>query len=107
MKQFVFAGLAVLALLGLTACSSGAGTDQTQPEQTGQALESTGDMHRGDLTSQAQTEYISAVPEEYFAPSGRPGQVAEIAGLDIGHSEIVDHSDPKFVQMLHQMKIHE
>ena len=32
--------------------------------------------------------------------------MAEIAGLDIGHSEIVDHSDPKFVQMLHQMKIH-
>ena len=33
--------------------------------------------------------------------------MAEIAGLDIGHSEIVDHSDPKFVQMLHSMKIHE
>ncbi len=32
--------------------------------------------------------------------------MAEIARLDIGHSEIVDHSDPKFVQMLHQMKIH-
>ena len=33
--------------------------------------------------------------------------MAEIAGLDIGHSEIVDHSDPKFVQMLHQLKVHE
>lgn len=33
--------------------------------------------------------------------------MAEIAELDIGHSEIVDHSDPKFVQMLHSMKIHE
>ena len=33
--------------------------------------------------------------------------MAEIAGLDIGHSEIVDHSDPKFVQMLHQVKVHE
>ena len=33
--------------------------------------------------------------------------MAEIAALDIGHSEIVDHSDPKFVQMLHSMKIHE
>ncbi len=33
--------------------------------------------------------------------------MAEIAKLDIGHSEIVDHSDPKFVQTLHQMKIHE
>ncbi len=33
--------------------------------------------------------------------------MAEIAKLDIGHSEIVDHSDPKFVQMLHQKKIHD
>ena len=30
----------------------------------------------------------------------------QIAKLDIGRSEIVDHSDPKFVQMLHQMKLH-
>ena len=30
----------------------------------------------------------------------------EIAKLDIGHSEIVDHSSPAFVKMLHQMKIH-
>ena len=33
--------------------------------------------------------------------------MAEIAKLDIGHSEIVDHSDPGFVRMLHSMKIHE
>ena len=33
--------------------------------------------------------------------------MAEIAKLDIGHSEIVDHSDPGFVKMLHSMKIHE
>ena len=33
--------------------------------------------------------------------------IAEIAKLDIGHSEIVNHSDPRFVQMLHQLKIHE
>lgn len=31
----------------------------------------------------------------------------EIAKLDIGRSEIVDHSDPKFVQMLHQVKVRE
>lgn len=31
----------------------------------------------------------------------------EIAGLDIGHSEIVNHYDPSFVKMLHSMKIHE
>ena len=35
------------------------------------------------------------------------GDMAEIAKLDIGRSEIVDHSDPKFVQMLHQLKVHE
>ena len=40
-----------------------------------------------------------------FTLSGE--DMAEIAKLDIGRSEIVDHSDPKFVQMLHQMKIHE
>ena len=33
--------------------------------------------------------------------------MAEIAKLDIGHSEIIDHYDPKFVQMLHQLKVHE
>ena len=33
-------------------------------------------------------------------------EMESIAGMDIGHSEIVDHSDPKFVQMLHSMKIH-
>lgn len=33
--------------------------------------------------------------------------MAEIAKLDIGHSEIVDHSDPNFVKMLHGLKVHE
>lgn len=33
--------------------------------------------------------------------------MAEITKLDIGHSEIVNHYDPKFVKMLHSMKIHE
>lgn len=33
--------------------------------------------------------------------------MAEIAKLDIGHSEIVDHFSPAFVKMLHGMKIHE
>lgn len=33
--------------------------------------------------------------------------MAQIAKLDIGRSEIVDHSNPKFVQMLHQVKVHE
>ncbi|MCH1984067.1 aldo/keto reductase [Ruminococcus sp. OA3] len=30
-----------------------------------------------------------------------------IAKLDMGHSEIVDHSDPAFVKFLHGMKIHD
>lgn len=33
--------------------------------------------------------------------------MAEIAKLDIGHSEIVNHYDPKFVKMLHAMKVHD
>lgn len=33
--------------------------------------------------------------------------MAEIAKLDIGHSEIVDHSDSAFVKMLHSLKVHE
>lgn len=32
--------------------------------------------------------------------------MAKIADLDIGHSEIVNHYDPKFVKMIHSMKIH-
>lgn len=31
----------------------------------------------------------------------------EIARLDLGHSEIVNHSDPEFVKMLNNMKIHD
>lgn len=33
--------------------------------------------------------------------------MAEIAKLDLGHSEIVNHDDPAFVKMLHTMKIHD
>lgn len=33
--------------------------------------------------------------------------MTEIAKLDTGHSEIVDHSSPEFVKMLHNLKIHE
>ena len=32
--------------------------------------------------------------------------MAEVAKLDIGHSEIVDHSSPAFVKMLHSMELH-
>ncbi len=33
--------------------------------------------------------------------------MAEIAKLDLGHSEIVDHGDPAFVKMLHSLKVHD
>ena len=62
MKQFVLIGCLALTLLGLMSCS-GAGTGQAQPEQTGQAVET---------ASQAQTEYISAVPEGIFCPIRPP-----------------------------------
>ena len=75
MKQLILSGLAALALLGLAACG---GAAQTQPEQTAQAMETAGNMGREDSAPQAQTEYISAVPEEYFAPSDHPGQVVEL-----------------------------
>ena len=78
MKPLLITGLLVLAMLGLTACSSGSGTDRPQPEQTTQTAEAAGNMEREEAASQEQTEYISAVPKEYFAPSGHPGQVVEI-----------------------------
>ena len=31
----------------------------------------------------------------------------EIAALDLGHSEIVNHDDPDFVKMLHGLKVHD
>lgn len=33
--------------------------------------------------------------------------MAEIAKLDLGHSEIVNHDDPGFAKMLHSLKIHD
>ena len=34
-------------------------------------------------------------------------EMAAIAKMDLGRSEIVDHGDPAFVRMLHGLKIHE
>lgn len=34
-------------------------------------------------------------------------EMAEISKLDLGKSEIVDHSDPAFIKMLHSLKIHD
>ena len=78
MKQFIFTGLMVLTLLGLVACSGETGTVPAQPEQAAQGVETAGNMSREDLTPQEQTEYISAVPEGYFAPPDHHGQVVEI-----------------------------
>ena len=91
MKQLLFTGWMVLALLGLTACGGAAGTDQAQSEQTAQAVEAVEDMSREDLTPQAQTEYIGAVPEGYFAPSDHPGQVVE---LTYDSRDYTDASEP-------------
>lgn len=34
-------------------------------------------------------------------------EMATISAKDLGHSEIVDHSDPGFVEMLHSFKLHD
>ena len=34
-------------------------------------------------------------------------EMAEIEALDLGRSEIVDHNDPAFIRMLHNLKVHE
>lgn len=34
-------------------------------------------------------------------------EMAEISKLDLGRSEIVDHSDPAFIKMIHSLKIHD
>ena len=91
MKQVLFAGMTVLALLGLTACGSEAGLAQPQPGQTGQAVEAVRDMRPEDATPQEQTEYISAVPEAYFSASGHPGQVVEIT---YGSRDYTDAAEP-------------
>ena len=36
-----------------------------------------------------------------------PEDMAEISALDLGKSEIVDHTDPAFVKMIHTLKIHD
>lgn len=34
-------------------------------------------------------------------------EMAKIIALDLGKSEIVDHSDPAFIKMIHSLKVHE
>lgn len=34
-------------------------------------------------------------------------EMAKITALDLGKSEIVDHSDPAFIKMIHSLKLHE
>ena len=91
MKQFVFAGLLAAALLGLAACGGEAGTAQAQQEQTAQAVEAAED----NPAPRGQTEYISVVPEEYFAPSDHPGQVVEITYDSRDYTDTAEPAIPK------------
>ena len=95
MKQFVFAGLLAAALLGLAACGGEAGTAQAQQEQTTQAVGTAEDIDREDPAPRGQTEYISAVPEEYFAPSDHPGQVVEITYDSRDYTDTAEPAIPK------------
>lgn len=36
----------------------------------------------------------------------REEDMAEIAKMDIGHSDIVDHNDPGYIKTLHKLKVH-
>ena len=91
MKQFVFAGLLAAALLGLAACGGESGTAQAQQEQTAQAVEAAED----NPAPRGQTEYISVVPEEYFAPSDHPGQVVEITYDSRDYTDTAEPAIPK------------
>ena len=91
MKQFVFAGLLAAALLGLAACGGEAGTAQAQQEQTAQAVEAAED----NPAPRGQTEYISVVPEEFFAPSDHPGQVVEITYDSRDYTDTAEPAIPK------------
>ena len=73
MRPLLITGILVFALLGLMACGSEAVAAQSQPERITQTAETA-----EHTAPQAQIEYIGAVPEESFAPSGHPGQVVEI-----------------------------
>lgn len=33
-------------------------------------------------------------------------EMAKIDALDMGHSSIVDHNNPEFIKMLHNLKVH-
>lgn len=35
-----------------------------------------------------------------------PDEMAKIDALDMGHSNIVDHNNPEFIKMLHNLKVH-
>ena len=33
-------------------------------------------------------------------------EMSKIDALDMGHSSIVDHNNPEFIRMLHNLKVH-
>lgn len=63
-KRFLAASGLALAVLGLTACSRGPSAVQAPQAQTPQAQ-----APQAQTPQAAQTEYIRAVPEAYFAPA--------------------------------------
>ena len=53
-------------------------TSQTTEQDTEETIETERPESPAENTGQEQTEYIGAVPEEYFAASGHAGQVIEV-----------------------------
>lgn len=80
-KRFLAACGLALAVLGLTACSRVPSAVQAPQAQTPQA----------QTPQAAQTEYIRAVPEAYFAPAAQAGQVV---GISYGSRDYTDASEP-------------
>ena len=68
-KRFLAASGLALAVLGLTACSRGPSAVQAPQAQTPQAQAPQAQTPQAQTPQAAQTEYIRAVPEAYFAPA--------------------------------------
>lgn len=85
-KRFLAAFGLALAVLGLTACSRVPSAVQVPQAQTPQAQ-----APPAQTPQAAQTEYIRAVPEAYFAPAAQAGQVVEIS---YGSRDYTDASEP-------------
>ena len=90
-KRFLAACGLALAVLGLTACSREPSAVQAPQAQTPQAQAPQAQTPQAQTPQAAQTEYIRAVPEAYFAPAAQAGQVVEIS---YGSRDYTDASEP-------------